>query len=86
MKKVVEKKEVEKKQPVVAKQTQTVESPSTGEKLIFKNLDKENKLSLVQELYDSGLKTTGEVKKKLAESYVINHYDDVYNVFVKIKK
>lgn len=85
-KKVVEKKEVEKKQPVVAKQTQTVESPSTGEKLIFKNLDKENKLSLVQELYDSGLKTTGEIKKKLAESYVINHYDDVYNVFVKIKK
>lgn len=57
------------------------------EAIPFKNYPKEKKLEIVQSYYDSGLTKGGEIKKKMVEDgYVINHYDDVYNVFIKIKK
>lgn len=79
-----------------AKSTPTTEKPkaeaapaaeSTGdEKPSFKALDKQVKLDMIQKLYDAGATTTALVKAKLAETYTIGHYDDVYNVFIKIKK
>lgn len=53
----------------------------------FKEFPKDEKLSIIQSLYDSGIKKCGDVVTKMKEEgYIINHYDDVYNFFTKIKK
>lgn len=53
----------------------------------FKEFSKDEKLSIIQSLYDSGVKKCGDVVTKMkGEGYIINHYDDVYNFFTKIKK
>lgn len=71
---------------VVTTTTTTVKIEDKGDLPSFKALDKIVKLEMIQKLFDEGNITTAMVKAKLAENYHIGHYDDVYNVFIKIKK
>lgn len=53
---------------------------------LFKKLDKEVRFNIVQSLYDGGLRTCRDIVTKVKEDFEVIHYDDVYNVFTKIKK
>lgn len=67
--------------------TTEVATTHTPDSKPFKEYDKKEKLSIVQSYYDGGAKKCGDVVAKMKEAgYVINHYDDVYNVFTKITK
>lgn len=63
------------------------ETNSTDEKPVFKTLPLETKLQLIREQLEklgAGTKT-GPIKKALEANYTIGHYDDVYNMLIKLK-
>lgn len=81
-------KEVKEKPAPKPKTTAPKVEENVGDKVSFKSLDKAVRIEMIQELYngESGLKTVPLIKAKLAETYHIGHYDDVYNMFTKIIK
>lgn len=81
---VVEKKATPAKKDDTPKQPVSVEVVKDK---AFKETEKSYKESIVKAYFDAGYTKCGDVVTKMKEDgFVINHYDDVYNVFTKVQK
>lgn len=79
--------QVEKAEKIVIDESDLERIDTIKDSKPFKEFGKDEKVAIIQSYYDGGLKKCGDVVSKMKEEgYIINHYDDVYNFFTKIKK
>ena len=64
----------------------TIPTNACGEEILFKKKPKAEKESIVKSYMDKGLTKVKEIIEEMKkDGYLINHYDDVYNVWTKLK-